>query len=229
MAKDKFQLNKGADRGFDISKGGKRKFDLKKDDDEVLASTPTMPIGKPTEPTVKPAAAPTPTAPLSGEAATVPIDSLPEAPEKKNSKKWLAIAAVAAILIALAAWWLWPSSSKTEAVAQEEPAQQAIAQDNEPQPDVTETETTDVTEATDVAEAETAKEEPVVEEPVQVHAPTQTQTQPAHTPANVTGDIITEAYNVIRGDYGVGQERKDKLGARYAEIQAKVNELMRSL
>ena len=43
----------------------------------------------------------------------------------------------------------------------------------------------------------------------------------------VSDDIETEALKVIRGDYGVGQERKDKLGEKYQPIQNRVNELKR--
>lgn len=44
---------------------------------------------------------------------------------------------------------------------------------------------------------------------------------------NVSNDVETEAMKVIRGDYGVGQERKDKLGTKYQTIQSRVNELKR--
>ena len=40
-------------------------------------------------------------------------------------------------------------------------------------------------------------------------------------------DIVENAKRVIRGDFGNGQERKDKLGSAYAEIQSKVNEMYR--
>lgn len=40
-----------------------------------------------------------------------------------------------------------------------------------------------------------------------------------------TGSIEQEALSVIRGDYGVGAERKELLGKRYAEIQRRVNEM----
>lgn len=40
-------------------------------------------------------------------------------------------------------------------------------------------------------------------------------------------DIETTAINVIRGDYGNGQERKDKLGSTYADVQKRVNEMYR--
>ena len=37
--------------------------------------------------------------------------------------------------------------------------------------------------------------------------------------------LIAYAMKVIRGDYGVGQERKDRLGAKYQPIQNRVNDL----
>lgn len=45
--------------------------------------------------------------------------------------------------------------------------------------------------------------------------------------ANISNDVETEALKVIRGDYGIGQERKDKLGEKYKTIQTRVNELKR--
>lgn len=46
--------------------------------------------------------------------------------------------------------------------------------------------------------------------------------------APLSGDVVENAIRVIRGDFGNGQERKDKLGSAYAEIQAKVNEMYRN-
>lgn len=45
--------------------------------------------------------------------------------------------------------------------------------------------------------------------------------------APIGGDVVENAKRVIRGDFGNGQERKDKLGSAYAEIQSKVNEMYR--
>lgn len=45
--------------------------------------------------------------------------------------------------------------------------------------------------------------------------------------ASVSNDVEAEAMKVIRGDYGIGQERKAKLGAKYQPIQNRVNELKR--
>ena len=44
---------------------------------------------------------------------------------------------------------------------------------------------------------------------------------------SVSNDVEAEAMKVIRGDYGIGQERKDKLGSKYQTIQSRVNELKR--
>lgn len=44
---------------------------------------------------------------------------------------------------------------------------------------------------------------------------------------NISNDVEAEAMKVIRGDYGVGQERKDKLGNKYQPIQSRVNEMKR--
>lgn len=51
--------------------------------------------------------------------------------------------------------------------------------------------------------------------------------QSSIVPVNVNGTIEEKARQVIRGDFGNGQERKDKLGASYSEIQSKVNEMYR--
>lgn len=44
---------------------------------------------------------------------------------------------------------------------------------------------------------------------------------------NVDGDVETNARRVIRGDFGNGQVRKDRLGGLYSEIQSRVNEIYR--
>lgn len=44
---------------------------------------------------------------------------------------------------------------------------------------------------------------------------------------NVTSDVETEAYRVIRGEYGNNPERKLKLGPKYQPIQNRVNDMKR--
>ena len=45
--------------------------------------------------------------------------------------------------------------------------------------------------------------------------------------ATVNGTVEEEAWSTIRGNYGNGAARKEALGSRYNEIQAKVNEFYR--
>lgn len=52
-------------------------------------------------------------------------------------------------------------------------------------------------------------------------------TTPQATSAPMNGNVEENARKVIRGDFGNGQTRKDKLGSSYAEIQGKVNEMYR--
>ena len=60
--------------------------------------------------------------------------------------------------------------------------------------------------------------------PKQIEA---TATNIAASSAPIGSDVVENAKRVIRGDFGNGQERKDKLGAAYSEIQRKVNEMYR--
>ena len=71
---------------------------------------------------------------------------------------------------------------------------------------------------------------PSATKPVQqTQSPKNNATAPqiASASAPIGGDVVENAKRVIRGDFGNGQERKDKLGSAYAEIQSKVNEMYR--
>lgn len=80
-------------------------------------------------------------------------------------------------------------------------------------------------------------EQPAKRNPATIAEPAKTaQSKPAATQitkpfpatsAPVSGDVETNARRVIRGDFGNGQERRDKLGPSYSEIQGKVNEMYR--
>ena len=48
------------------------------------------------------------------------------------------------------------------------------------------------------------------------------------TAVAVQGSVAEKARQVIRGDFGNGKDRMQALGAEYAEIQAKVNEMYRN-
>lgn len=89
--------------------------------------------------------------------------------------------------------------------------------------------------------AENAKGEPTANESTSPSVQTddkKTEEKSAVTPsvssvpltassAPISEDMEENARRVIRGDFGNGQVRKDKLGAAYSEIQGKVNEMYR--
>lgn len=79
-----------------------------------------------------------------------------------------------------------------------------------------------------VAEQPTKQNPATIAEPAQSKpAATQTTKPSSSTSAPVSGDVEENARRVIRGDFGNGQERKNKLGSSYSEIQGKVNEMYR--
>ena len=79
-----------------------------------------------------------------------------------------------------------------------------------------------------VAEQPTKQNPATIAEPAQSKpAATQPTRSSSATSASVSGDVEENARRVIRGDFGNGQERRDKLGSSYYEIQGKVNEMYR--
>lgn len=82
-----------------------------------------------------------------------------------------------------------------------------------------------------VAERPAKRNHATIAEPVKPvqskPAATQTTKPFSVTSAPVSGDVEENARRVIRGDFGNGQERRDKLGSSYSEIQGKVNEMYR--
>lgn len=218
MAKDKtkFELNKAGGHSFDISKGNKRHFDLSKDDDEPAGTT-----------------APTPPA----------EDDVPEQGHR-NSKKWLWIPFV--VIIALLGWWLLSKSDSSKAKGPDEVVEETTVDktdDNGTDVDSTSDTGTDTEDReSDVAdesvesvipaeglESDITAEEPVVStETPRPGLPAQ-RSEPGNTTADyqISSDIETEALKVIRGEYGIGQERRNKLGDKYHVIQNRVNELKR--
>ena len=79
-----------------------------------------------------------------------------------------------------------------------------------------------------VAEQPTKQNPATIAEPAQSKPAATQNTKPSSsTSVPVSGDVEKNARRVIRGDFGNGQERKDKLGSSYSEIQGKVNEIYR--
>lgn len=210
--KSKFQLNKGTDHGFDISKGGKRKFDLSKDDEDPIVAP--SPKNQPAAPgnQVKPT---------------------PE-PEKNKNNKWLWIA-LAIIVIILLIWWLLPGkSTESEPIVEEETIEEVVtpSENNEEVPDEAEVSAgDDAVDGYANNDEGSNPSEPAVNnlETAPTTAAPQTTNNVAqnNAPSVVSNDVEAEALKVIRGEYGIGQDRKNKLGNRYEAIQRRVNELKR--
>lgn len=79
-----------------------------------------------------------------------------------------------------------------------------------------------------VAEQPTKQNPATIAEPAQSKPAATQDTKPSSsTSVPVSGDVEENARRVIRGDFGNGQERRDKLGSSYSEIQGKVNEMYR--
>ena len=80
-----------------------------------------------------------------------------------------------------------------------------------------------------VAEQPTKQNPATIAEPAQSKPAATQTTKPSSssTSAPVSGDVEENARRVIRGVFGNGLERRDKLGTSYSEIQGKVNEMYR--
>ena len=208
--KSKFQLNKGTDHGFDISKGGKRKFDLTKDDDDLIV-----------------ASAPSPQPKVSANHVTPTLE-----PEEKKNNKWFLII-LSIIIIILLIWWLLPGKSNESKPVVEEETIEEVAPVVENAEEVSEEAAIpvegDAVEDKVESDESNTPSEPLANTPKTdpVHtAPQATKdTAPNSVPTVVSNDVEAEALKVIRGDYGIGEERKSKLGNQYDAIQKRVNEL----
>ena len=245
-SKRNFDLGKKSERNFSINKGSGRKFDISKSSDEdeeiVVAPEEVAPEATPVE------------APVAEEAKPAKpqntIDTEEET-ENKGSKKWIII--VALILVGALVWWFATKDSEstepedvttTEVISQDEqtevaeetevsaeeiaePAEEPVATPAEEAVEESAEETT-----TPAPQQEEVESTPVVETPapvVETPAPTaKPETVASATIKDLEGKTVEQkAKSVIRGDFGVGAERKEKLGAQYAEIQSMVNEMIR--
>ena len=211
-AKRNFNLNKKSARSFDIEKeSSSRKFDLSKESDDISVIDHETPFVDPQ---------PTPT--------------------HRNNKMWLGIFSL--IVIGLLVWWIIATIRTEDKTVEEEnqtPSVEEVIEQPEnveegtEVPAVSEEQLSEETTPTEVQETEpltptpsTTKEEPSV--PVQSQpskSNTATNQTQSNASINVSDDVEAEAMKVIRGDYGIGQEIKDKLGNKYQTIQNRVNEL----
>ncbi len=192
--------NRKSTRTFDLSKPEKRRFDLSKS----------------AEPNVTP----------------------PNPDNNGGSKKWLWGVLGGAVLIGGIAYFATRDGDKTVQSAENtQVAEQTVSPKTE-QPVAETVPTEQVSEMASEPE-QTTKDVATTTEPSSAPAKEQpTETKPekpaekkADVPAQRTNnspnlsksEVELEAENVWRGKYGCGSERKQKLGDRYAEVQAMVN------
>lgn len=150
-------------------------------------------------------------------------------PNKPKSKTWLWIP-LGVIVIGVIGYMFF-SNSDDKAVEAPEPEVEAVAEPTVPT-DTTVVEDNDIEEVASDNGDEVANN-PEVQSPNAVETPSPVDNTPnvststSANATNVSNDVEVEAMKVIRGDYGIGQERKDKLGSKYQTIQSRVNELKR--
>ena len=152
-------------------------------------------------------------------------------PENTKSNKWIWWV-VGVIILCIIGYFLFSKSGKEQPaqpeteVVEEVSAIEGVDEATD-QPEVVQDEA-NAEEASKASQTEQPAEDPKAgtQAPVTNVVPEQTQQKAAES-TSISNDVEAEAMKVIRGEYGIGQERKDKLGAKYQPIQNRVNELKR--
>lgn len=154
-------------------------------------------------------------------------------PNGSKSNKWIWIILVI-IAVCVLGYFLFPKSEDKTMQGTEEPGIETVIEPTESTDSLTNTDEGNEVfssdkedEAVMVADNQGIKEDRAPTTTVETPAPSTTSTSTSTSDANVSDNVEAEAMKVIRGDYGVGQERKDKLGTKYQTIQSRVNELKR--
>ena len=144
-----------------------------------------------------------------------------------NSKYWRWIL-LGVIALCVIGYFIFTRSGDTSATESEQDTElveetilstDSVGNQEEPTEEVLSTQENEVSNIADDQKAK-VNETPVATENNSNDA---TSTSRVAGKANVSSDVETEAMKVIRGDYGVGQERKDKLGTKYHEHTRNTN------
>lgn len=164
-----------------------------------------------------------------------PISPSPHSAKKSNNAKIIGGLVVAAVIIAGGIFFA--NSEETNGNGCEPTtmvtAQESGKHDTDNNDSITEAndnaETTSSDESEEKGATNDAKSESsVADENTMVQQSTKMSASVSEKSANnVDGDVETNARRVIRGDFGNGQVRKDRLGSSYSEIQGRVNEMYR--
>ncbi len=145
-------------------------------------------------------------------------------PQTPNSNKWIWIV-LGVVAVGVIFYFIFSNSgdtSVTRPVQEIESIDETIIPtDSVSDKGYAQDEANPPAEGTVVAEPESSS----VETPATTPEVATTTTPSANIPA--LDNVEAEALKVIQGDYGVGQERKNKLGTQYQAVQNRVNELKR--
>lgn len=152
----------------------------------------------------------------------------PEDFDKPTDKKWyqtivakiVFIIIVLAIIVGVIIYFIsGKSDNEAQLTKSEEASVEAVSSTTLPDENIDSTITEVVAEDVYLqADEAVAKAEEIIET-------TTSSADPQVSASAVEGSTDTEALKVIRGDYGNIPQRKELLGARYTEIQSRVNQL----
>lgn len=164
------------------------------------------------------------------------FDKEPKSSAASKTKKWLlgGVAAVVVVACVIGFVQLNPSASNGEengSVAVHVDSATAERTDSvQVAQNQAEADTASASTGENAVEAEIAKAEKATTAETETPAASYQKSSLATVAASdsqATGSIEDEARQVIRGTYGNGSERKQKLGSRYSEIQSMVNDMYR--
>lgn len=209
-------------RKFNLEKHVKRSFNLEKE----VAATPAPSAEAPATP--QPAPAPTP-APAGGGDAT-------QTGNGGNKGKHVLSLVVGLAVVAAIGFAAFRSCNSNSSQPVDEPVVDTVMDEQPTAP-------TDSTQRADSTQSEGGDQNTPAGAPNEVQpqdetvnaatpsAQPETSTPSTPSPTKATApstDVDAEVQKVLHGDYGNGQERKDKLGSSYTKIQHAVNRYYRS-
>ena len=238
--KGNFNFEKGGS-GSSPDKDGNGKINLNKETPQELENgIEVHPIRTPQP--EEPASVTEPN--LSEEAIKAEIENGPEEPRKKGYAWLWALIGIAIVLAFLGMLFLNRGSkdegadtiqsetvlSSADSVATDDSAvavvSEAVASDSQNSNVVEQAVAAGSEVAANVAETATKAADAVASKATETAAKvTETASNAA---SSVSGSIESEALNAIRGEYGNGIVRKEKLGTSYSEVQSRVNEMKRA-
>lgn len=245
--KGNFNFEKGGS-GSSPDKDGNGKINLNKETPQELENgievdaygNPVHPIRTPQP--EEPASVTEPN--LSEEAIKAEIENGPEEPRKKGYAWLWALIGIAIVLAFLGMLFLNRGSkdegadtiqsetvlSSADSVATDDSAvavvSEAVASDSQNSNVVDQAVAAGSEVAANVAETATKAADAAASKATETAAKvTETASNAA---SSVSGSIESEALNAIRGEYGNGIVRKEKLGTSYSEVQSRVNEMKRA-